>query len=804
MLWFYLINDKSMSKRTIFLVLAFKLIVFSIRGQKLPLQVDVFMPQVLQEQILKQTDAESLLKDPFWGQKKAVKNKRYWVVYSDRSDNAAYNTPSSSSMISNKLDFNQKVRIAQIKNGFALVYEDNLNEYPNISKFAKVLGWVPMNKLLLWSSCPTNESGIYYKALISANISGTTRNKKNDFFNLYKNPEAKSSEKIAPSMDFYFIMKRLDNNMVLLSNECRMDGTNSQVLTGWVGETTYVPWNQRSCLEPNWMPDDVKQFNARKEKVHVALDEKQTREVLTFSFGIDNGIGKTEYERYRMSQHVLRFPILDYQSKDAYKCQAFGTTGGSIEMAIELQKKLKEIQEKASENVRNMNLIICIDGTKSMEPYFPAVKQAISDAMKYVPADLKFKVGLVIYRDYSDGNGLVEYLPLVSPKDARIAGFLDKGGKYGIKSSAADRTHVEALYKGIEVAIDPKKMGFTKEQSNFLLVVGDCGNDENDKRCLSSAEIISRMIKNNVQLMSFQVYRKNDYAWSLFNDQMSSMIQQNVKTRYMNLGTGVKVTYDELKDGYELNSKNSEQIYLGSIRYGRLNEQMPAARLTELITASVNRFIEYIEKQEALIGTLDGIDPNAINTKSGQDDVLAKTNVERLREIVGDEAFNLLDKTNAIFAYVGYTPKADAQKREYWKPVIFISSDEFGELVEKLEPVNKAAQHKSNDRTPYVNAMKGILRAMLPDITENEMNAKGVQEIMNLITGLNVSTKAIKGPTLMQIQDPKSVNQQQYLSIINAFKTKYDKLRKIKSRGYDFVFKSNGIKYYWIPVQELP
>jgi Na+/H+ antiporter NhaC len=85
-----------------------------------------------------------------------------------------------------------------------------------------------------------------------------------------------------------------------------------------------------------------------------------------------------------------------------------------------------------------------------------------------------------------------------------------------------------------------------------------------------------------------------------------------------------------------------------------------------------------------------------------------------------------------------------------------------------------------------------------------EMNAKGTQEIMNLITGLNVSTNASKGPTLMQIQDPKSVPHQQYLSIINEFARKYRALQRIKSKGYNFVFESNNIKYYWIPVEDLP
>lgn len=779
----------------------------AVKAQTLPSQVEVFMPQLLQEQTISTSDVNSLLNDASWGQQKPVKNKRYWVAYSDRKENKAYSTPSISATVKCKLDFNQKVRIAQIKNGFALVYEDNFNEYPNISRFAKVLGWVPMKNLLLWNSCPTNELGIYHKALISANISNKTINKADkQFYRLFGDPDAKSNDWIAPSMDFYFIMKRSSNNKVLISRECRMDGASSQVLVGWVDESTYVPWNQRSCIEPNWSPADVQQFVANRSLVNISYDTNLTNNVLTYDFGKKNNSGTSKFDQYRMSQHVLRYPILDYKSAndDVFMCNAFGTVSGGMNEAIMLKDKIEKLRTGAIESVSQMNLMICIDGTKSMEPYFPAVKGAIAEALKHIPDGQTLKVGLVIYRDYSDGQGLVEHLRLVSPKDPRITNFLDNGGSYGIKSSVADRTHAEALYKGLEVATDPDKMGFNKKHSNFVLVVGDCGNDENDRRCLSSGQLLERMLANNIQLMSFQVHRKNEHAWSLFNEQMSSLIEQNVNKSYQKLNTGVKVVYDELADGYELNSKNSDQLYLGSIRYGRLNEPMPAVRLKNLIVESVNKFVAFIDTKINIINSIDDINIKVLNTTTNDEDVAARTNDALLKELIGEKDYNQFKKMNAIYSYIGYTPKADKQDRKYWKPVIFISSEEFGLLVEKLQPVYSAAQHSSNDRKPYVEAMKALLRSMLPDISEAEMNAKGTQEIMNLITGLNVATNSSKGPTLMQIQDPKSVPHQQYLSIINEFARKYNALQRIKSRGYNFVFKSNNIKYYWIPVEDLP
>jgi hypothetical protein len=108
--------------RKLFLIVSMILTFATIEAQTLPSRVEVFMPQILQERIVSTTSVNKLLKDASWGQKSPVKNKRYWVVYSDREENPAYSNPSNNSTIRCKLNFNQEVRIAQIKNGYALVY----------------------------------------------------------------------------------------------------------------------------------------------------------------------------------------------------------------------------------------------------------------------------------------------------------------------------------------------------------------------------------------------------------------------------------------------------------------------------------------------------------------------------------------------------------------------------------------------------------------------------------------------------------------------------------------------------------
>lgn len=139
---------------------------------------------------------------------------------------------------------------------------------------------------------------------------------------------------------------------------------------------------------------------------------------------------------------------------------------------------------------------------------------------------------------------------------------------------------------------------------------------------------------------------------------------------------------------------------------------------------------------------------------------------------------------------------------DYWQPIVYISDDEFQQLLERLKPVREAAA--KGDRKPYVTAIKALVRSMVPDITEAEMDAKDVKEIMNLVAGLNIKTGSLSGYTLMQIQDENLVKKKDFDGLIANFNSKYDKLTKINGNKYPFSVQRKGTWWYWIPAQDLP
>jgi len=773
---------------------------------KLPEQCSAFMPEVLiKHKVLPETEANKLANSPTFGQDVIPQGeKRYWIVYSDRSENKTYKEPRKMSPLETTLRLGEELRIAKIENGFALVYQEPKIsfKYPAISKEAESRGWVPMENLVLWNTCPANDKGIYNKALITLNMDMEFLNKE-DKLRCYENPEnLKVSTQAKTGMQFYFIMKKLPNGMVLLSEQCNMNKMIGTPLYGWVDTKTYVPWNQRSCIEPNWDSDVVERLKGKT----IPIKSEDNQILYEYDFGKpytdDKGNYLTGPDKYRMPSTILRYPILDNDSgnENEYKCTTFGILGETnIQAHLDKLDKAKRKNEKILNNMSKLNMIFVIDGTRSMGKYFPAVKDAIKRGCEYLIGDSEQnqytpKVGLVIYRDYSDGEkGLIEYLPMSKVDDVLLAEYLDNAGKYGAKSSSADRTNEEALFKGLETALDTLKMGYSKDESNLMMVIGDCGNDEKDTQCLTKEEIVDRLVENNINLMTFQVRRNDEPAWLSFNSQMREFQLKNVQRQYEKV-SNLKVKWVKDADGFDVKPTDSDtQFYIASIRYKEeMGVDIEVSKLTSLMERSIGLFAKAITLQRRAIADIgsDAAEDRGINEAFA----IAK---------LGKDEYERMKRERQFVAVTGYTKKTSSVDLDYWKSVIFISKDELIELMERLEPVSRKAN--VGNRKEYVSALKAEVQKMLPGVTDEEMSQKSTGEIMAMITGLNAKSAALSGPKLVDIQDPTVISEAKFNSLVQNFKNKFRNLRGISSdKDYKYIHKSDGNLYYWIPVDQLP
>lgn len=774
----------------------------------LPNTCSASQPKLLLKNTVKTSEIKDLQRSKDWGQ--SSKANKFWTAYSDRENNTTYNGPSSSSGVFGKLDFNESVRIAQIEGDYALVYQEKQKglDYPHISTSAVAKGWIHMNNLLLWGTCPTNEVGIYQKALIVMNLDEVKSGSSEDLGKRYMNPDERSgARKLVSSMNFYFVMKEAGNGLVLLARECKMEGYTSQVLYGWVNKNSFVEWNQRTCVEPNWKPNVAEQMSG--QAVPVYKNTQLSQKGCEFPLGRVNRVTETRSTKYRMGPQEMRYPLLDNDSNndDLYKVTAFARPDGSAHVSI-VPESDEEIGSSITNNkmkeMSNINLIVVIDGTSSMEKFYPPTQKIIQQAYDYFgKANKNVKVGIVIYRDYADGEYITEYLSMRSPTDPKIAEFLTHGGKYGIKSAPADHTYAEALYKGLELALDNKKMGYSPENSNLMLVIGDCGNDLEDTNCLTDEEIINLCIKNRMQVSAFQVRNNNEQSFLLFRQQMGKIVRENLKRQYSELGSGFKMGFKELADGYEFrtNLPKHQNFFIGSTRNAELDQVMDVTKLYDIVKNSYMQYSDAIDAGIAIAGKGGQI---IEDSESSADGTNANIDLAYLQTIFSSEQIETLKKSNSLMAFEGYTKKKTNTDLDYWQPIIYISSDEFAGLMEKLQPVMNAANSGSTDRKPYVEAIKALIRSMVPDITEQEMDEKDVKEVMALISGLNEASNSLKGRTLIQIQDEKIVSLAEFDGMIAEFRNKYNKLKKIREQKYPFSIERNKTTWYWIPVEDLP
>lgn len=779
---------------------------------ELPSFCEAFRPSELsgsqRSLTIKQSDIDRFMKNSRFGQK-GRNTREYWQVLSDRDNNPVYASESGTEVIGH-LEWNDAVTIAKVSGDRALVISGTFNkgDYPKIPLNAKCIGWVPMDKLLLWETCPTDDAGIYYKALISLNLDARNIKTDNTVGKMYGNPDDLSrSMPLTTDKKFYYIMKR-EGDMVLLATQYTVSsGYSKEVLFGWVSEGSYVPWNQRSCLEPTWDYDDVTYFINNSESAPVYPDAKTDNEVTRWEYA-----SQKNWKDYRMNGNELRFPILDGNIKDSkgnivkYNISSFGTSTGesAVGAAIGTGESIG-VTEEALRQMQKINICLVIDGTESMKPYYPAVKEAIKEGCKLFQGK-SVEVAAIIYRDKEhvlDGKSYeVEEFRFTRPDNARLMAFFDTGGAYGFRTSS-DRTAEESVFYGMSRGLDLFK-GMEK-QSNIMLVVGDCGNNDpaKDSR-FSDEDITAKLVKYNVQLMVFQVAKKSvPKAYGTFTNQLSKILKDNLEKKYRILDEqGVKypatVSMKAVDGGYVLENDRNSNIYVGSIRFPKPEHEMLASELTDEMITSIDNLSSSIQNQiDIIIGGSSGNSWRANRNVSG-----GMTYDEAfIKQVLGEEGD---PGKGVVMSFKGFTPKFDQSRREYYKPVLFISSDELKTLVMKLQPVANEANRPSQDRMPYINALKALIRSFVPDITPEDMESMSQDEIMSVAAGLNEASAALKGYSIAALGDPHKVPHAEYVSILKQFASKFRRIKNIQASAYPYTMEFNGAKYYWIPIDELP
>lgn len=698
-----------------------------------------------------------------------------WKVYADRDGVEVYRTASFTQKTGRTLSFLEPIYISQISGDFALVYKSletrNTKEYNTLSG---EIGWVEIDKLLLWQTCPKTINQTYQKAIILTNLSSKNRDKSKikERIHLYNSPESltPNNDKIK-ELEFFYVYKYWNGYALLLKTE-KVDDS-GQDSKGWTDK--YTNWNTRVCYEPNWGIGST---------YAVVFDKDHPEQAKKFSqrgiFDPDDTIRysyvwyeKAPIERWELS--IPRLPILSKDDKaDTYEIDKVGTiaslsSGPAQSAAI---GKSNTIREK----IKKINIVIVMDGTKSMQKYYEqmctAIRQAMSNIVEQNINTRQVKFGAVIYQNEKDGNPKVQGLTTAD----NVIKFLSN---HTCGSIATD--HYEAMFEGLSYAVN--KIAWDSQASNFIILVGDAASQRNNRLNLNEQKIGQLLASKNINFVAFQANHFDHPAYDDYSAQVTNIMYAETKSIYNR-----KITIQDFKI-----NKNSQEFKENSIdeaenpmRFSFIDASISSignkAKLENQIVRNINDFIDIQKRQ------LEIYDNQIEAAKTGG---TLNRKVLKRRNLTDEEIDAL---SNAVFNTDGYTCNF-ANDKEVLVPSVFLTDDEYRILVHSFKQI---ANITTNKRQNLQNGLLALGKSFLGETNVN----MSVNDLMKKLFDLDGVVEIFPGDvTIKNITEPTSVTNSQIDDFIDQAKAD---VKQLETKGSRSRFEQNGLLYYYILVSDLP
>lgn len=452
------------------------------------------------------------------------KTNQYWDVYSDRAHNTTYINNNTDTPYS-ELGFKEKVRIARIRKGFALVYkaDDDFSVFPKIPADVEWKGWVPMENLVFMEKVMANDFGTPISVLVADQTDFDSQIQLSA--KLYFSPVYGAATVSLPncSNSIFYLIKE-NGPMALLATDT--DLSSPSHIYGWMKLEDLLIWKSRIALEPTWDGMDI---NFLSQSGHSSVIEGLDKEPIgriDFTQGVEG-------KRFTAENHLLgfgewRFPVF-FHHPDYSFCALPGQSAylDSPSQRIPVHASQDSSDDSSdwlsNERDSDINIMFVIDGSRLYEPYFPILAQRISLMGGWNGAS-SIKVGALIYHDSRSGQYMTEIHGLTTPDDESLYDFLDMGGVYGFKDNLSEAPLLTALDEALT------KSGFNPLAQNYIVLIGGRG-DSSDSDLIPS-EIAQRLASSNVGVLALQVQNNpHTAAYRLFGYLLDDILRQSVERK---------------------------------------------------------------------------------------------------------------------------------------------------------------------------------------------------------------------------------------------------------------------------------
>lgn len=726
---------------------------------------------------------DDVVRNRDWG---AFSNN-YWKVYIDREGVSSYVSPKSSSRVKEKsLKFMESYYVAELKDSFALLYKEKYEQTGLlISRDAKSIGWVAVDKLLLWSTCPRTRGQVYQKAIIAKNVdeiqNKTDLNEVSPVFS--KSPiKIDSTGYRATDLEIYFVYKYVDKN-ALLFKVSKFSQNMAPDKHGWMRSGLYVRWNERLCYEPNFGSNLVGKVAAVYETPDQALQYKQ-------GMTPSGKVWDEKLTNNRWKPSKVRFPVLDIDGNYIANVATIGYLSGKSNVD---SPKLDDINDKIQtleKKMRRVNVVFVMDGTSSMSNYYKPMAMALVNSMTRVEikgADIRF--GALVYRNYADVSRLCEFKQLTS-QHQDVAEWLIKKGD---DCKSVGSGHSEAMFYGLNCAIDT--MSWKKEEANFLILVGDAANDNNDTRYNAKA-IAQKMAGKEINFVAFQAHHTDRDEYHDFTTQILEIMSYELSF-VMNREVSIKNDF-----------KNSEQSFTFKTNNGHIPIMTAAYRYAQIYSAEEDSDLQYLVENR-IVEFKSQSDSSLAEFRKGLNNIGAvgvsynESNIRRILKAAGltDADIEIYKNKNLALKIKGYTSRV-ADQTEAFTTSVFLTKKELDELIASLKKVTRNVT--TNPRQDLQNALKDLALSYLGKIDETR-DYITVDDVMTAVSTLTPKTgkNVLQGVNVKDITNPNKVTDAEINDFISSVSRDIGILEKRKEDKTCY-YERDGLRYYYILLEDMP
>jgi len=723
------------------------------------------------------------------------RSQMYWIVYSDRDNNKFYSSVNGSA---NNLtgSFMQPFYVKKTQNNWLLLVDfDEEVEY----------GWIHAKKLLLSTySLKTEgdlESGekglpsIPRKAIIltslenAQKIDGVMQTTKK----YYGSPNNFSKNIGQPKQFQALFVFKESSDYVLLSSSDVLDGspkTNRSKIKGWINSSEITKWDTRVALENAQSEDALTEYGNTKLNGYKTLNQLN----LCLEQNLcDANISLAQFSVGPTANNEMRRPILENFNENIKKVISVAKDNKSNSKYAALLEMSRKLQEK-------VNIVFVIDATASMGPYYKSIvnsiENVIDDNKKILQSkNSSLRIGAIIYRDYADGKDVLNVEPLTTNFN-NVKKFISQ-----TKCQSKDNDLPEAKFNGILKGIE--RVGLNKNESNIIVLIGDCGNHIDDRNNYDIDQVSNVFSNYNINLISFQVKSGGDDTYYRFNEDVISIISNTANKKII----GDKLDYSfminenkTVKLSWNKTANEDFENMFGLFVYSGYRPSSPIL-LEKTIKNALNDYFKTIADN---INILTIYDQTGGPTGSDPPPGL----VTYMTEVLGcsyEEAEKYLRKTEfTVETYVALDYIGNGVDVQV--PVVLLTEEEMNRLKKSLRKLTENVYSGSDLRKAFQDNIIYVCKSIIGQSTPTSLiEGLTLNQIWNIILGVDFGDKKMSKMKLNSLID---MNKRQFKSFYNEFelvaKDFCDNSYVHSDRFINRRFSIAGSNLFWIPLLDLP